>query len=196
MPRWILILMGVMALAGCSGMKIEDYAGKTPEFRPEEYFLGQTRAWGFFQDRFGNIRRQFVVDITGSMEGEVLVLDESFVYADGERAKRVWRIRPLGDGRYEGTAGDVIGVAQGRAVGNAMRWVYDFDLPVGENVWRVRFDDWMLQQDGEVMLNKSTVTKFGLELGEVFIFFRRLTPAGAAAGGGTSYPVLAQQAAE
>src|SRR5688500_502775 len=177
MPRWILVLIGVMALAGCSGMKIEDYAGTKPEFRPAEYFLGQTRAWGFFQDRFGNIRRQFVVDITGSMEGEVLVLDESFVSADGERAKRVWRVKPSGDGRYEGTAGDGVAVAEGRAVGNAMQWVYDFDLPVGGNVWRVRFDDWMLQQDQEVMLNKSTITKFGLELGEVFIFFRRLTPA-------------------
>jgi hypothetical protein len=195
MRRWVLTIVGVTALAGCSGMNIEDHAGTKPTFRPEEYFLGRTRAWGFFQDRFGNIRRQFVVDIDGSMADGQLVLDESFVYADGERAKRVWRIRPLGGGRYEGTAGDVVGVAQGRAVGNAMRWAYDFDLPVGRNVWRVHFDDWMLLQDEEVMLNKSTITKFGLELGEVFIFFRRLAPAGSSSVS-LGYPALAQQAAE
>jgi hypothetical protein len=195
MRRWFLIILSVITLAGCSQMNIEDYAGAKPTFRPEEYFLGRTRAWGFFQDRFGNIRRQFVVDIDGSMDGGQLVLDESFVYADGERAKRVWRIRSLGDGRYEGTAGDVVGVAQGRVAGNAMQWAYDFDLPIGRNVWRVHFDDWMLLQDEEVMLNKSTITKFGLELGEVFIFFRRLAPAGSSSVS-LGYPALAQQAAE
>ena len=60
-----------------------------------------------FQDRFGNIRRQFVVDIDGRLRTAQLVLDERFVYADGEHASRLWHIRPLGNGEYEGTAGDV-----------------------------------------------------------------------------------------
>ena len=108
------------------------------------------------------------------IEDDVLVLDESFVYADGEHATRVWRIKPLGNGEYEGTAGDVVGTARGRTVGNAMRWAYDLDLPINGSTWRVHFDDWMLLQDDGVMLNKSTITKFGIELGQVFISFRRL----------------------
>ena len=156
-------------------MRVEDFAGTSPPFRPEEYFQGRTRAWGFFQDRFGNIKRQFVVDIEGSVQNGALTLEESFAYADGEKATRVWRIRPLGDGEYEGTAGDVVGTARGKVAGNAMRWAYDMDLPIQGSTWRVHFDDWMLQQDQEVMLNKSTVSKYGIELGEVFIFFRRLT---------------------
>ena len=67
--------------------------------------------------------------------------------------------------------------AAGKTAGNAMNFVYDLDLPIQGSVWRVRFDDWMLQQDAEVMVNKSTITKFGIELGEVFIFFRRVSDA-------------------
>ena len=177
MMRRLVAVIGVLTLAGCSEMRVEDFATGTPTFKPEEYFQGRTKAWGFFQDRFGTIRRQFVVEIDGSMENGTLVLDESFDYADGEKAKRVWRITPLGNGEYEGTAGDVIGVAKGRAAGNALNFVYEMDLPIQGSVWRVHFDDWMLLQDEDVMVNKSTITKFGIALGEVFLFFRRM-PAG------------------
>ena len=68
----------------------------------------------------------------------------------------------------------MVGTARGRAAGNALNWAYELDLPIKGSTWRVHFDDWMLQQDQEVMLNKSTVTKFGVELGQVFIFFRRI----------------------
>lgn len=185
-------------------MKIDDFADTGPEFVPEEYFLGHTKAWGFFQDRFGTVRREFVVDIEGTMDGDVLVLDEDFVYADGEIDNRVWRIRHLGDGRYEGEADDIIGTATGERRGKAMRWGYDFDLAVGDRTWRVTFDDWMfLQQDPTVMINRTTVSKWGFTLGEVYIFFQKqpaeATDAGddaASAWDGQTLAYGAQQAAE
>jgi len=179
MIRSLFVAVTLLVLTGCSAMKIDDFADTGPEFVPEEYFIGQTKAWGFFQDRFGNIRREFVVDIQGYMDGEVLVLDEDFVYADGETDKRVWRIRHLGDGRYEGEADDIIGTATGERRGKAMRWGYDFDLAVGDRTWRVTFDDWMLRQDENVMINKTTVSKWGFTLGEVFIFFQKQPDAAA-----------------
>lgn len=178
-------------------MKIEDFAETTPEFRPEEYFLGQTRAWGFFQDRFGKVRREFVVEIDGSVEGDVLVLDEHFTYADGEIDQRVWRIRAVGDGRYEGEADDIVGIAKGERRGKAMRWGYEFDLAVGDSTWRVTFDDWMLLQDDEVMINRTTVTKWGFTLGEVYIFFQKQsTTADFSGGDGEAASDEAQEAAE
>ena len=51
-------------------MKPNEFSGATPLLRIEEYFSGYTRAWGIFEDRFGNLRRQFVVDIDGSWDGE------------------------------------------------------------------------------------------------------------------------------
>lgn len=171
---WALAVAGLFLLAGCSGMKPEDFADAEPRFVLEEYFEGQTRAWGIFQDRFGNLRRQFTVDIEGTWDGETLTLVEDFVYDDGETERRTWVIRKIDENTYEGTSEDgVIGTALMKSYGNAVNFSYDFDLNLGERTLRVRFTDWMWLQDENVMINRATVTKFGIELGEATIVFRR-----------------------
>ena len=150
-----------------------DFANQEPKLDLFTYFEGRTMAWGWFEDRFGNVRRQFKVTIDGRIDGDDLILDEDFEYRDGELAKRVWTISRTGEDSYRGTADDVIGEAVGRAAGNALNWRYVLALPIGESVWNVTFDDWMfLQQDG-VMLNRAVVSKFGIELGRVSIFFTK-----------------------
>lgn len=167
-----LVLMG-MTMLGCSTMKVTDFEGGTPELKLEEYFLGRTEATGFFEDRFGNIRRQFVVAIDGEWDGEVLTLDEDFRYDDGTTERRLWKIRPVGDKRYEGTAENVIGVASGQRSGNAFNWRYTFDMAVGDSVWRVRFDDWMFLMPNGILINTATVTRWGFEIGRVTLAFQR-----------------------
>ena len=76
-------------------MKPSDFSKAEPLLRIEDYFVGQTRAWGIFEDRFGNLRRQFDVDIQGSWDGEALVLDERFRYRDGETDRRIWTIKKI-----------------------------------------------------------------------------------------------------
>lgn len=74
-------------LTGCADMKPQDFAETEPKFDLYEYFEGKTVAWGLFEDRFGTVRRQFKVDIIGSVDKseshETLTLDEHFTYADG-----------------------------------------------------------------------------------------------------------------
>jgi len=154
-------------------MKPEDFAGREPEFLIEEYFAGQTKAWGIFQDRFGTLRRQFEVDIEGTWDGNTLTLVEDFLYDDGETEQRIWRIKKLADHLYEGEADGVIGTAKGRAYGNALNWTYGFALVVGERAWNVTFDDWMFLQSDGVLINRAEVSKFGIKLGEVTIAFRK-----------------------
>jgi hypothetical protein len=190
-----MLLAAAMTIGGCNAMKIEDFAGTQPVLEPEKYFLGETRGWGMFHDRFGNLRRQFVVDMTGEMEGGVLVLKEDFVYDDGAREQRIWRLKPLGDGRYEGVAGDVVGTASGQAAGNALNWRYDLDLKVGDGTWRVAFDDWMFLQPGGVVLNRASVTRWGFEIGTLTVSFAK-KPAAQAAGSSDAQTQISAQAAE
>jgi hypothetical protein len=174
MTRIVAAFGLLLLLTGCGfGMKLEDFEGQEPTFKLEEYFLGPTKAWGWFEDRFGKIQRRFVVDMTGTVEDGVLILDEDFVYDDGETENRVWRIRILGDGRYSGATEGVVGTAEGQVVGPALNWTYDFDLKVGERTWQVHFDDWLIQQDEQVVINKAIVSKFGFTLGEVTLFFKK-----------------------
>ncbi|MEQ9606031.1 MAG: DUF3833 domain-containing protein [Kiloniellaceae bacterium] len=173
MIRCAALLISLSILMGCSGMKPDDFAGREPRFLIEEYFAGKTRAWGIFQDRFGTLRRQFVVDIDGSWDGETLTLVEDFVYDDGETEQRTWTIRKTGAHGYEGRADGVIGMAEGESYGNVLNWRYRFALKVGDGTWNVHFDDWMFLQDDGVMINRAEVSKFGIALGEVTIAFSK-----------------------
>jgi hypothetical protein len=155
-------------------MQPKDFEGTTPEFDLFEYFGGQTKAWGIFQGRNGDLKRQFVVDIRGDIEGDLLTLTEDFVYADGEVSQRIWRITRLGDNRYEGRADDVVGVAQGIASGQALNWQYTLRLPYKDSTIDVRLNDWMFLQPDGVLVNRATVSKLGFKVGEVTIFFTQI----------------------
>ena len=171
MLRLTSVLSLILILIGCTEMKPSDFSGSTPQLVIEEYFAGETVASGMFEDRFGQVRRQFNVKIHGKWDGEQLILDEKFLYDDGERERRVWRIRKTGRNTYEGRADDVIGVATGEVYGNALNWQYEMDLRVADGTWRVRFDDWMFLQPSGLLLNRAKVSKFGLEIGTVTLAF-------------------------
>ncbi|MEM7171183.1 MAG: DUF3833 domain-containing protein [Pseudomonadota bacterium] len=167
-------LVGVLLLAGCGGMKPQDFAGKEPRFQLESYFVGKSKAWGIFQDRFGTLKRQLEVDLEGTWDGDTLVLVEDFRYDDGEEEQRVWTIQKDGEHGYSGTAPGVIGTAEGQAYGNAFNWTYDFALPVGESTWNVTFDDWMFLQSDGVLINRAEVKKFGIEIGTLTLTFKKM----------------------
>lgn len=168
-----VVMLGIIT-TGCTGMKVSDFEGGTPELRLEEYFLGRTEASGFFEDRFGRIKKQFVVSIDGQWDGETLTLDEDFRYDDGTVENRLWKLRKVGENRYEGYAEGVVGIAKGEIAGNAFNWHYTFDMAVGDSTWRVHFDDWMFLMPNGVLINKATVTKWGFEIGTVTLSFRRI----------------------
>ena len=155
-------------------MDPKSFAGTEPRLVIEEYFAGRTKAWGIFEDRFGKLRRQFVVDITGRWDGRTLVLEEDFSFADGEKSRRVWRIEKIDGHSYRGRADDVIGTASGASYGNALNWRYDMDLKVGDSSWRVSFDDWMFLQPGGVLINRARVSKWGLNIGVVTLAFQKI----------------------
>jgi hypothetical protein len=126
-----------------------------------------------FTDRSGTVVKRFTVVMRCTWQGNDGVLDEDFTYSDGTTQKRIWRLKKLPDGAYTGTADDVIGTAQGQARGNAFNWKYTLALPVDGTVYNVQFDDWMYLMTDKVMLNKATMTKFGVRLGEVTLSFTK-----------------------
>jgi len=175
--KTLTVILLVAVLSGCGAMTIEDFAGTEPTLDLFDYFEGETTAWGVFEDRFGSIRRQLKVELRGRIEGDELILDEQFAYSDGEIDQRTWRIRRDSRGGYVGRAADIVGEAIGQASGNAVNWRYTMDLKVGQDSWRVDFDDWMLLQSDGVLINRAWVKKLGLTVGTVSLFFRKSAPA-------------------
>ena len=173
MNRRHLVLLATAMLAGCAAPEVSDYAREQPVLDLRAYFNGRVDGHGIFTDRSGKVVRRFTVTIEGRWNGDEGVLDEDFRYSDGSRQRRVWRLRQLPGGRYVGRADDVVGEAIGQAAGNTLHWNYTLALPVDGRTWHVQMDDWMHLVDGDVMLNRTAMRKFGIHLGDVTLSFRR-----------------------
>ena len=178
--RLLLTAFAVAAsvgLAGCAGPQLSDYAQEKPVLDMRQYFNGTLDAYGVFTDRSGKVVKRFTVVMTCSWQGppgqEVGVLDEVFTYSDGTTDRRIWTLKRQPDGRYTGTADDVLGEANGQESGNTFRWGYTLKLPVDGRIINVQFDDWMYLVSERVMLNKAEMRKFGVRLGEVTLSFTK-----------------------
>ena len=72
---------------------------------------------------------------------------------------------------YEGTAGDVVGVARGYSYGPAFKFEYVLLVPVKGKEMKITFDDWIFMQDERVAINRATMTKFGIKVAELTVMF-------------------------
>jgi hypothetical protein len=170
-------ILFISLLTGCFQTNMKQFENNTPKLNLFSFFEGDTIAYGIFEDRFGNLKRQFRVNIKGSVDKEQLTLDEEFLYDDGEQAKRIWKIKKIIDDKknivYSGQADDVEGNASGSISGNALNWSYDIFLNIkGSNV-KVHFNDWIYQQSDEIAINRAYVSKFGVNIGSVTLVFLR-----------------------
>ena len=172
-----LTLFIILLFTGCSQTDMKEFQNNTPKLDLFEFFAGETIAYGIFEDRFGNLKRQFRVNINGKIDNQILTLDEEFLYDDGEQAKRIWKIEKKIDNNqkiiYEGQADDVEGKAYGSISGNALNWSYDIYLNIKGSDIKVHFNDWIYKQSEDLAINRAYVSKFGINIGSVTLVFLR-----------------------
>ncbi len=169
--KMLIALALILGLGGCSSTDVTHYRNEKPALDLQSYLNGTLDAWGMFQDRSGKVVKRFHVVIDAHWNGDTGVLDENFTWSDGTRSRRVWTLTRQADGKFLGRADDVIGEARGEVAGNALRWHYVLALPVNGKVYNVELDDWMFQMNEKVMLNRSYMSKWGIDLGEITLTF-------------------------
>jgi len=169
---WAGLIM-TLFLAGCSSVKVSDYEGLSPKIVPEEFFNGQLTASGVVKNRAGKVIRYFNADIKASWQGAVGTLDENFVFDDGERQRRVWKLIRQDDGTYLGTAGDVVGEAKGEIAGNSMFLKYVLEVPYKDGTINLAIDDRMYLVNPTTLINESEMRKFGLCIGQIILVIRK-----------------------
>jgi hypothetical protein len=170
-----IVLMGLMMfLSACTGgSTLDHYKGSQPPLELQDYFTGPIKAWGIVQDRKGHVKRRFDVTMVGTWVDGVGTLEEEFKYYDGETQSRTWTITKIADKHYEGSAGDILGKADGHVEGNAMRWAYQMNLDVGDKTYKITFDDWMFLMNDGVLINRSYLKKFGITMAELTLFMKK-----------------------
>jgi len=165
-----LLVAGLLGLTACS-VTPEEYADETPTMDMKAYFNGPIEAWGLFQNYREKVVKRFHVSMNGEWNDNKGTLDERFTYSDGTTQRRVWNLVRHDANKYSGTADDVVGEARGVAYGHALRWQYTMALEVDDDTYHVQFDDWMYLIDENTVINRSVMSKFGVDVGEVILVF-------------------------
>jgi hypothetical protein len=167
-----MVLISIIAffLASCS-TALQDYKETEVPFDIKQYFNGNVIAWGTVQDYSQQVTRRFCVEIVGTWEGNKGTLAEKFYFNDGEVSFRNWQLTKQKDGSYRGTAEDVAGIAIGKHQGFAFQFKYDLLLKLDDETYQVSMDDWMYQIDKYRVMNKTSMSKFGIDVAEITLFF-------------------------
>ena len=105
--------------------------------------------------------RRFTVVMVCIRQGDQGVLDQAFTYLGRHHRAPAWRLTQWPDGRYTGTAGDVVGEAQGRR-GNAFRWGFHLYLRWWTPKTHEQPDDWMFLMDERDAETSVVMTKWGI----------------------------------
>ncbi|MDA7965387.1 DUF3833 domain-containing protein [Ruegeria sp.] len=170
----VFAIVGLVALTACAAKpRVPKTFLSDRQLNLEEFFAGKTVAHGQFQDILGNVPRRFSVEIDGTWDGETLTLVEDFTYDDGATEQRVWTLTKTGEDTWTGTAPGVLGTASGIERGDTFNWTYRIDLPVKDGTMRVKFDDWMWLLSDDRLLNRAYVSRYGVRLGEVILYFEK-----------------------
>lgn len=146
-----------------------------PRFELTSFFNGRTTAVGVFEDRFGRLKRRLEVRMHGQWIGSDFRLDEYFIYDTGETENRTWLITPGRDGSFTATCPDCVGKAEGRCDADSIRMHYAFRLKLTDSEIVVTFDDRIYRFGDGIAVNRATMRKWGVRLGELALFFRRET---------------------
>ncbi|MBR9882950.1 MAG: DUF3833 domain-containing protein [Oceanospirillales bacterium] len=173
-----LTLLSLFTLASCS-TTVEHYRDSQPAFDPASFFNGQLMAVGIVQNRSGEVIRRFTANIVGAWDGKRGVLDEQFHFNDGEEQWRCWQLEQQ-ENRLTGRAGDVVGEAEGVIAGNTLNWQYVLKVALDDSdSIDLTLDDWLYLVSEDHLINRTRMTKFGIDVGEITLAIHRIsdTPA-------------------
>lgn len=175
MPFVRPLFAGMLCLfaLGCSTVSVTDYEDFSPRLGLQEFFVGDLTAHGVVKNRSGKVIRTFNATIAASWEDGDGLLEEKFLFDDGERQRRDWTLVPSGDNRFTGTAGDVVGEGELEVSGNSVFIDYVLRIPFGDGAVDVRVDDRMYLVAPGVLINESEMRKFGVRVGSIQLVILR-----------------------
>ncbi|MDP5185864.1 MAG: DUF3833 domain-containing protein [Alishewanella sp.] len=171
----ICIMAAALLLAGCS-QSVQQYQAETPKLSLKEFFLGSGKAYGVLHDWRGKQTLRFTADLCGEWQGDKGDLYEVFYFSDGRIEQRHWQLTQFADGRITGSAGDVVGAANGQLAGNSLYWQYVLRIPYNGDELDVTVKDWLYLVDQQNLINRTTMHKFGIKVAELTLSIQQLNP--------------------
>lgn len=164
----VLLTISFSLIASCSAVDINGYANNYPTLALTKFFNGKLSAHGIIKNRAGEVTRYFNVTMTGHWsDNGTGTLDEYFLFDDGEQQRRIWTFEPQSDGSYLASANDVSTPTKMYVSGNALFMDYILNIQYQGEPLDIAIEDKMYLIDENVMINESTMTKWGFEVGYI-----------------------------
>jgi hypothetical protein len=158
-------------------MNIDDFASNTPPFVLEEFFHGQLHGWGITMGRLGGLQNRFSIEAEGRWDqsANTLALREVYTFDDGHMDTLVWTIIKRSATSYEGRETHIQGLASGEQQGNAFHWTYTREVPTKDgSTSTFGFNDWFWLHERGRMTAHASLTKLGLEVSTLNVFYEKL----------------------
>jgi len=173
--RWAGLVLALSLTACSEAIPVNDFHATTPAIDPIRFFSGHVKSWGVLENRSGQPTSVVTTDCIGNGDGDTLNMTQRLSIGQQAPTARVWQMRRAGPGRYEATANDMIGIAVGEASGRAFHWTWTLATSPGNSLKNVLMDQWWYLLDDGSMLNRTTVSKFGVALIEVSEHFAHVS---------------------
>ncbi len=155
-------------------MKVSDFEGATPVYRPEEFLVGRLEGWGLLERITGGLQQRFTVKAEGQVHDGELHFSETWTFDDGHVDTLRWRIQSAGKGRYLGQEDRLDGQAEGDQAGYAFHWRYTRDVPQKDgSTTKLNFNDWFYRIDDRVVMVKGTAGRLGVPFGTAHVLYRK-----------------------
>jgi hypothetical protein len=176
MKKIQIFLMSILCLIfpGCQNNSIEYYSQRKSKVDLRSFFSDEIEGWGAIFDYQGRQSRSFHVRIKASWQDQDNgVLDEWFDFDDGEKTERKWSVSFSDNQMFVANARDVIDDAKGRQDGNAINMKYVLEVPYNGSLINLKMDDWMYLVEEDIILNRTSMKKFGFKVGEIILFMKK-----------------------
>ena len=169
----LAILTSILVLSACSSVKPDDYASETPRLELNKFLNGKLTGWGIFQKTAGKVSKRFRIDMQASWHDNKGSFVEHFSFNDGTKQTRSWVMTRVDEHHYTAVANDSVGTGHGEVYGNTMHWHYTIKTPTSSGTYDLDYDYWMYKIDEQTLINRATLSKFGVPLGDIAVTFRK-----------------------
>lgn len=173
--KGIIIAVLCIFVSGCSdnGPEVGIYKEAEMEMNFRKFFNGKVATWGMIQDWRGKVTSTFTVDINVTWKKNKGEMVEHFIFDDGRKLDRIWYVTDNEDGTYTANADDVVGEAIGIENGIAINFLYKLIVPNGESTITLKADDKMFMVAKDAVMNKTTLSKFGITVSRLTMFLKK-----------------------
>ncbi len=161
------------AVASCSTLKPTAFTNSTVKTDPVKFFIGKTKSYGVTEARNGKPASQITTETEGIVKDGVVYIEQDLYPGNGKKNHRTWQLKQIDEHHLEATANDIEGTARGELNGNYFTWTFRLKVNRGF-IKHVRMSQHMyLMPDGETMIIRSVLRKFGIIVLEITEQFKK-----------------------